>query len=50
MLGINNLREFTIADHLLVHPHLDLVLKALVLADILPNNNGKSRSPNRQSS
>lgn len=50
MLGVNNLREFAVANHLLIHPHLDLVLKALVLADILSNDNGESRSPTSQSS
>lgn len=35
VLSVNNLREFTVADHLLVHPHLNLVLKASVLLGIL---------------
>lgn len=45
MLRIDNFGQLAITNHFFIHPHLDLVLKAIILLGILANDNGKSRSP-----
>lgn len=47
MLGVDDFGQLSVADHLLVHPHLDGVLKAGVLLGIVADDDGQRGSPTR---
>lgn len=47
MLRVDDFRQLSVADHFLVHPHLDRVLEARVLLRIVADDDGQRRSPRR---